>query len=136
MTINQISGSNSFAKPAPTPADSQRPLAPPTTNATNGTNGTNSSDVTPISASTSTQKIAAESISDDQVQQAVDQIKIAIDKLTQDLRFSIDEDTGKTVVKVLDSETQEVIRQFPSEEAISIARTLDKVQGLLFNDKA
>ena len=52
------------------------------------------------------------------------------------LRFSIDEDTGKTIIKVVDTHTDEVIRQFPTEQAIEIARTLDKVQGLLFNDKA
>ncbi|MDP1557323.1 MAG: flagellar protein FlaG [Nitrosomonas sp.] len=125
MTINQIMGSNGLAKPSSTPIEAQRLQAPLATNAT------------PIPAATSPQKIAAESIPDDeQVQQAVDQIKGAINKLTQDLRFSIDEETGKTVVKILDSRTQEVIRQFPTEEALSIARTLDKVQGLLFNDKA
>ncbi len=71
-----------------------------------------------------------------EVKQAVEQIQEVVNNLAQNLQFSIDEDTGKTVVKILDSQTQEVIRQFPSEEAISIARTLDKVQGLLFNDKA
>ncbi|HQV89775.1 MAG TPA: flagellar protein FlaG [Nitrosomonas sp.] len=50
--------------------------------------------------------------------------------------MSVDQDTGKTVVKVMDIHTDEVIRQIPTEEAISIARTLDKVQGLLLNDKA
>ncbi len=71
-----------------------------------------------------------------EVKQAVEQIQEVVNNLAQNLRFSIDEDTGKTVVKILDSQTQEVIRQFPTEEALSIARTLDKVQGLLFNDKA
>ncbi len=42
----------------------------------------------------------------------------------------------KIIIKVMDARTDEVIRQFPTEEAIEIARTLDKVQGLLFNDKA
>lgn len=82
------------------------------------------------------QNVDSKPASDEQVQQAVDQIQNFTDKAAKNLKFSIDEDTGKTVVKVLDSKTQEVIRQFPSEEAISIARTLDKVQGLLFSDKA
>lgn len=59
-----------------------------------------------------------------------------MDNLAHNLRFSIDEDTGKTIIKVVDTHTDEVIRQFPTEQAIEIARTLDKVQGLLFNDKA
>ena len=77
-----------------------------------------------------------EPVSDENVQKAVDQIQNFTDKVARNLKFSIDEDTGKTVVKLLDTQTQEVIRQFPTEEAISIARTLDKVQGLLFSDKA
>tara|TARA_R110002073_G_scaffold309995_1_gene480549 strand:- start:1839 stop:2198 length:360 start_codon:yes stop_codon:yes gene_type:complete len=71
-----------------------------------------------------------------QIEQAVNKIQQFTDKLAQNLLFSIDKDTGITVVKVMDTNTQEVIRQFPTEEAISIARTLDKVQGLLFDGKA
>jgi flagellar protein FlaG len=72
----------------------------------------------------------------EQVQEAVDQIQKYTESLARNLNFSIDEDTGKTIIKVLDTQTQEVIRQIPSEETISIARTLGKIQGLLFNDKA
>lgn len=74
--------------------------------------------------------------SEEQVTQAVQKIQEAIDNLAQNLRFSVDEDTGKTIIKVVDAHTEEVIRQFPTEQAIEIARTLDKVQGLLFNGKA
>ena len=70
------------------------------------------------------------------VEQAVGKIQEAVSHLAQNLQFSIDEDTGKTVIKVMDVQTQEVIRQIPSQEAITIARTLDKIQGLLLNDKA
>ncbi|ADJ63569.1 flagellar protein FlaG [Herbaspirillum seropedicae] len=52
------------------------------------------------------------------------------------LNFSKDEDTGKTIVKVMDTATDTVIRQIPSEEAIAIAKSIDKMQGLLINHKA
>jgi len=70
------------------------------------------------------------------IEQAVEKIQETVNSLSQNLKFSIDEDTGKTVIKVMDVQTDEVIRQIPSQEAITIARTLDKVQGLLLNDKA
>lgn len=54
----------------------------------------------------------------------------------QAVRFSIDEDSGRTLVTVVDSQTQEVLRQIPTKEALSIARSLDKMQGLLIRDKA
>jgi len=72
----------------------------------------------------------------EQVEEAVQQIEQFTQTLSQNLKFSIDEDTGKTVVKIVDIQTQEVIRQIPSEEAITIARTLGKIQGLLFNGQA
>lgn len=52
------------------------------------------------------------------------------------LEFSIDEATEKRVVKVIDSTTGDVIRQFPSEEALAIAQSLDRLKGLLLQQKA
>ena len=78
----------------------------------------------------------AQSSPEHSVHQAAQKIQETVNNLAQNLRFSVDEDTGKNIVKVIDTQTNEVIRQIPSKEAVEIARTLDKVQGLLFNDKA
>jgi flagellar protein FlaG len=51
------------------------------------------------------------------------------------LAFSIDEATEKTVVRVTDASTGELIRQIPSEEVLAIARSLDKFQGLLLKQE-
>jgi len=72
----------------------------------------------------------------DKVQQAMEEVMGAIAPVAQDLLFSIDDDTGKTVIKVVDASTDEVIRQIPSEEIISIAKALDKLKGLLIEQKA
>ncbi len=52
------------------------------------------------------------------------------------LNFSRDQETGQTIVKVVDTATDTVIRQIPNEEAIAIAKSIDKMQGLLINHKA
>nr|WP_294864307.1 flagellar protein FlaG [uncultured Pseudogulbenkiania sp.] len=52
------------------------------------------------------------------------------------LQFTIDKDTSTTVVKVVDSETDQVIRQIPSEDALRIAKAIDDFKGLLLKDKA
>ena len=75
-------------------------------------------------------------ISDEELQQAIDKIQHFTENVEKNLEISIDKDTDITVVKVIDTQTKEIIRQFPTEETVSIARTLDKVQGLLFSDKA
>lgn len=108
------------------------PQAPKTQNQAQTQQSQQSQSTSPLPES----KLPQNTVPEQEVKQAVEQIQETVNNLAQNLQFSIDEDTGKTVVKILDSQTQEVIRQFPSEEAIAIARTLDKVQGLLFNDKA
>jgi flagellar protein FlaG len=51
------------------------------------------------------------------------------------LQFTIDEDSGTTVVKVVDSQTNEVIRQIPAEELLALARSMSKTEGLLISQK-
>ena len=64
----------------------------------------------------------------------------SINEVLQDrspsLEFSVDSSTDRSVVKVVDKDTREVIRQMPSREAIEIARALDKLQSLLIRDVA
>lgn len=52
------------------------------------------------------------------------------------LAFSIDEDTDRPVVRITDASTGELIRQIPSQEALDIARSLDKMKGVLFQKHA
>lgn len=71
-----------------------------------------------------------------QVQQAVEKLKMAMPSKANALQFSLDDQTGKTVVRVVDTETGELIRQIPSEELMEIARALDKMQGMLLKQSA
>ena len=54
----------------------------------------------------------------------------------QAIHFSIDEESGRMVVKVIDAETHKVLRQIPSDEALAISRVLDRLKGLLIHQKA
>jgi flagellar protein FlaG len=74
--------------------------------------------------------------SDALLTRAVSDINEYVQNVQRDLRFSIDEDSGHTVITVLDSETEEVIRQIPAEEVLAIARNLEAMKGLLFDDQA
>lgn len=68
----------------------------------------------------------------EQVQKAVESIKQMIEaKAPNSLAFSIDDSTGKTIVRITDAQTGEMIRQIPSEEMLEIARSLDRMQGML-----
>lgn len=73
----------------------------------------------------------------EQVQAAVAQMNEYIQSTQRDLHFSYDPGSGETVVKVLDRETQEVIRQIPDEIFLRLAQRLDPEEpGQLFSAQA
>ncbi|MBA6114560.1 flagellar protein FlaG [Pseudomonas putida] len=79
---------------------------------------------------------AAEKGSDaEKVKNAVTEIEKFLSSTRRNLQFSTDEESGKIVVKVIASETGELIRQLPSEEALRIAHSLSDVNSLLFDAK-
>ena len=71
-----------------------------------------------------------------ELRQAVDELQRKAQSFSPNLRFSVDHDTGRTVVRVTDANTQEVIRQIPAEEVLQLAKELDRMQGLLFHKEA
>ena len=71
-----------------------------------------------------------------QVKEAVEQIQRNNVASSTDLQFSVDGATGRTIVSIVDAETGEVVRQIPTEEIMKMARSLERMQGLLFTGKA
>jgi len=74
----------------------------------------------------------------DQVNEAVSQLNKSAQAKSQGLEFSVDSDTKRTVVKVIDQSTKEVLRQIPSPEALEIAKSLESnaSTGLLISQTA
>lgn len=82
-------------------------------------------------------------LSPEMIDRTVEKLEDAIDKLNslmsdgqRALNFSVEKDLNKVIVKVMDVETEEIIRQFPNEEALKFAKHLEGMMGLLFNEKA
>ena len=70
----------------------------------------------------------------DELNEAVEALQSAVAGNATNLKFSVD--SGRTVVTVLDTETNEIIRQMPTKEVMEIWRALDRMQGMLLNGKA
>ncbi|MBD7978347.1 flagellar protein FlaG [Serpens gallinarum] len=68
----------------------------------------------------------------ERVVEAIKNIQEFVDEAQRGLQFSIDEDSGRIVVKVIARQTGEVLRQLPSEEALELARRLQDAGSLLF----
>lgn len=78
----------------------------------------------------------AKPVSEEEVVTAADKINETIKSFSTDLKFSVDKDTHRIIVTVMDSKTGEVIRQIPPDEVVSIAKALDTIQGLIIRKKA
>ena len=77
--------------------------------------------------------------SSEQLREAVSQLNKASQDKSQGLEFSIDNDSKRTVVKVIDQTTKEVLRQIPTPEALEIAKALESkssTAGLLIQQTA
>jgi len=70
---------------------------------------------------------------------AVAQLNDYVQNIQRNLEFRVDEATNRTVVSVIDRDSQEVIRQIPSEVVLKLAKQLsvmDDGTGFLLEDKA
>lgn len=69
----------------------------------------------------------------ERLESSVSQLKELVQSVQRDLQFSIDDFSGRTVITVLDSKTEEIIRQIPSEEVLALAKNIESMKGVLFS---
>ena len=65
--------------------------------------------------------------------QTVDKANAVLRKNDTRLEFSVGEQTGRVVVRVIDSDSGETVRQIPPEHLIALATRLAELRGLLFD---
>lgn len=70
------------------------------------------------------------------VEKAAKEIQAFVQKMGRNLNFSIDETTGYHVVRVVNPDTGELIRQLPSEELLKIARDFERMNNVLVSQRA
>lgn len=74
-------------------------------------------------------------ISMDEVQQAVNELNSKIERQSVQVNFDVDDDTGRIVVKVKDVETGDILRQIPSEEMLEFARNASRGVGVTLDQQ-
>lgn len=95
-----------------------------------------------VAANTSVKMPAPQSVQDSkpdadiktsaaQLQSAVDNTNKALQASNRNLAFSVDADTNKTVVKLMDSKTGDLIGQFPSHQMLEISKAIGVMQEQL-----
>ena len=69
-------------------------------------------------------------------------LRAVVDKLNElmadgkrSLNFQVDSGSDSVVVQVMDSQTQELVRQIPTEEALKLREFIEGMMGIIFNRK-
>lgn len=113
----------SFADSAPHPAASETPVRPSQTSSDPGNNA-------------AAPEVTRQKPDKEELAQMTKAVNDFVKPFSSALQFNIDDSTGQTVVKVIDTETKEVIKQIPSEDMLALAKALDQLKGLLVKQKA
>ncbi len=81
-------------------------------------------------------EVAKEERARDVLKEAMVGLSELIQSQRRSLQFSVDATSGRTVIRVLDAETKETIRQIPAEEVLNLSRRLRGSTGGLINASA
>ena len=129
--------------PQPPTANTQGGVSPLAVSGTPGTNpAQNATGGNLRPADAQSQADGKENASEEQLSNAIARIEKALEPVVRDISFSVHDKTGDVVVKVVDRESQEVIRQIPSEELLRIAERIEELgsnstaPGLLLRQEA
>jgi flagellar protein FlaG len=70
------------------------------------------------------------------VNRAAAKIRDALQESNQGLEIEVDPDLHRVVVKIINRDTNEVIRQIPIKEALELEKRLSEQKGLLIEEHA
>jgi len=65
------------------------------------------------------------------VAKAVERLNELSQSARRNLHFRVDEQSGRTVITVVNTATAEIVRQIPAEEVLAVARAFEAAGGLL-----
>ena len=128
MAINDINLGPNIALPAagiPSRADNSAPAAPKLT----------VQDVHKVADQRKDQSVNKLAENAAEIREAVAEINKAVKKVPTSLDFSVDEASKRFIVSVTDTNTGEVIRQLPGDAVLRIAKQLESLKGVVFDQK-
>lgn len=76
------------------------------------------------------------SVLDAQVEQVAQKLQRTAELFNKRLDFIVDKSTGRSMVRVLDADTDELIRELPPEKVIELAAKIQEELGVIFDELA
>ncbi|QNO14471.1 flagellar protein FlaG [Alkalicella caledoniensis] len=74
-------------------------------------------------------------VKDAELQKAVELINETVQMVDKKFEFEVHKGTNRTMVKVVDKETEEIIREIPPEEVLNLVEKMNELVGLMMDKK-
>ena len=71
-----------------------------------------------------------------QLEQVAQQLQDFVGEMNRSLQFSVDKDSGRDVIKVIDKSSGDLVKQYPSEEVLGLVSKLSDMVGSFVDAKA
>lgn len=77
-------------------------------------------------------KVESKALTPEQLEKVAQQLQDFVGNMNRGLEFSVDKDSGRDVIKVIDKSSGDLVKQFPSEEVLTlVAKLSDMVGGFI-----
>ncbi len=83
----------------------------------------------------SNNEVSKTELSPEKLEKVVQQLQDFMGEMNRSLQFKVDEDSGRNVIKVIDKESGDLVKQYPSEEVLGIVAKLAEATGVLVDFK-
>jgi flagellar protein FlaG len=70
-----------------------------------------------------------------QLNKYAEKLSKVMEILNHSIRFSVDDESDRMIVRIVNAETNEVIRQIPPKEVLQLMHRLDQMAGLMLDEK-
>jgi len=71
-----------------------------------------------------------------QLEKVAQQLQDFVGDLNRNIQFSVDKDSGRDVIKVIDKDSGDILKQYPSEEVLTLVSKLTDMVGGFVDAKA
>ncbi len=82
-----------------------------------------------VAASEQAQNVDKEPLTAQQLEKVAQQLQDFVGEMNRGLEFSVDKDSGRDVIKVIDKSSGDLVKQFPSEEVLTLVAKLSEMVG-------
>jgi|Deesub1362B_J571_1020462.scaffolds.fasta_scaffold02236_6 flagellar protein FlaG len=83
----------------------------------------------------SQESVKQQDIAPEEIEKRTEQLNQVMEIFNYNIRFSVDREAKRLVVKIVDPQTEEVIRQIPPEEMLQIMKRIDQMLGLILDER-